>query len=186
MSLIERKKKICVVCGYPKVIFSHGKCQTCYKQAVAIKSIAKLRLITKKKARPRKLPNRRMASVQALTGGIVSQPTLFKKLWDDNKNENGRWYCYFTGEDITQYAPPNNLWMNCCMHILPKSKFTYWKFHIENMRLAHPEFHSLCDSGSQKNRDNSRFPKYSFDMFYSLQEQLKLDYNTFKAIHGLP
>jgi hypothetical protein len=186
MSQIERKKKKCGVCGFDMVIFARGLCQQCYRKAVSQKTMLQLNRMAKKKIRPRKLPTKRMNTIQAMTGGIVSQPTLFKKLWDDNQKEDGRWYCYFTGEDITMYHPPHPQWMSCCMHILSKGKFSYWKFHLENMRLGHPEFHTLVDFGTVNQRRKSRFPPYSFEMFYSLQEQLKLDYQSFRMKFCLP
>lgn len=82
---------------------------------------------------------------------------------------SGLWLRSFVG---TQLFP------NCFMHILPKGRYTYWKYNPANIIIAHPTFHRVCDAGSLAERKHH--PTWNFEAWDSLVLEKKEEYRKFK------
>jgi hypothetical protein len=148
------------------------------------KAIEKLRTTALKK-RPFKQTQRNKHYPRLLDNDSATQPALFRMLWEQEMAKGDRIYGFFTGEDITDFRDSDR-WMSCCMHILPKGKYPFFKFMLRNLRLDHPDFHSLVDQGTKDGQRKSRFPQRAFDDFVSLSNSLKEEYDEYRRDNLLP
>ena len=69
-------------------------------------------------------------------------------------------------------------WWSCFAHILPKSKYPYFKLNPKNVRVVFPEFHKIVDQGTMLDRVNH--PSWRFELWDREKEQMKIEYNLFK------
>jgi hypothetical protein len=117
--------------------------------------------------------------------GFESQPALFAWLWDDAKNEKGEIICKYTGEKLNKFANSGlTIFLTCFAHVLPKSKYTYFKLYPKNVRVVFPEFHRIVDQGTYIDRVNH--PNWKFELWDRESEELKIQYTIFKKQNLLP
>ena len=83
--------------------------------------------------------------------GFDTQPQLFKHVYfAANKPVK----CFISDRDITDcMSGPIDHWKKFFAHILPKGKYTYWKYNPRNIIMLHPEAHTIVDQGTQEARD---------------------------------
>jgi hypothetical protein len=148
--------------------------------------MAKLRDNKKRKIKRNKVISARLKSILTEDGSICSQPALFRELWAKNRAEDGQYYCQLSGENISQYHEPHDMWTWACAHVLDKKNYSFWKYRIDNLMLVHPEIHALLDQGSKAQQAKSRFPAYSFELFSNLRERFKSEYADYKRDNQLP
>lgn len=102
--------------------------------------------------------------------GFTTQKELFDFVWSTRKH-----ICVFTGEDLNRVPSGMRHW--CCMHILRKGSYTYWKYNPHNIVLGYPDFHVAADNFTEEER--TKHPTWNFDLFFEMQEKLKQQYKQF-------
>lgn len=65
----------------------------------------------------------------------------------------------------------------CVMHLLPKSKYPYFRLDIRNGYLVAWDIHSIVDKGSEKQRKALKIWKYISDTREKLLSEVGLDYS---------
>lgn len=84
--------------------------------------------------------------------------------------------CPVSGEDITKlFSEDFDIWKCCCAHILSRGKYPMWRLNPYNIVLLHPEAHKLFDQGTEAQRQGKK--GWNWDYLYTLQEQLKKEYD---------
>jgi len=103
---------------------------------------------------------------------LLNQFEFFKEIWSERDHISflsNRPIKYF---DVKSFA-----------HILPKGKFTKYKYNKDNIILLLPEEHTLLDQGTEKQRvEYSKKWGCNWDKIYMLREHLiKLYYDSNKS-----
>ena len=100
-----------------------------------------------------------------------SQVELFRYVWDNSDKKSA-----ICGEDLNKYNG-TSWFMNCFMHVLPKGRYTRYKYNPDNIMLATPVQHFLIDQGSRKQRkEYEEEHNCSFDVFFKKKEELLARY----------
>lgn len=115
--------------------------------------------------------------------GYRNQTDMFFDLWEKAYVPGKGVVCPFTNEKLDHYRNTQYFW-NCFMHILPKGRYTYWKYNPANIIIAHPTFHRVCDAGSLAERKHH--PTWNFEAWDSLVLEKKEEYRKFKQDNLLP
>lgn len=105
--------------------------------------------------------------------GFKSQVELFEYIWI---RDGG--VCRITGVPLDQFYH-SDLRYNCCAHILPKGRYTYFRLNPSNVLLIHPNLHFAIDHGSSDYK-HKYFSKESFDKWDEIVEYKKIEYEHFK------
>ena len=114
--------------------------------------------------------------------GYEDQSALFEDLWEGAKNKSGRVFCKYTREELTDFYG-TSLWYSCFAHVLPKSRYTYWKLNPINIRIVFPDFHFCVDQGNSNDRKNHI--EWRFDLWDAEVYKMKKEYEKFKKEHLL-
>jgi hypothetical protein len=139
------------------------------------------RLRTDKK--PKKLsPHSQRERAKTFDFGFESQVDLFRWLWENAMDKEGRVFCKYTGVELTALYG-TDAWYSCFCHVLAKGKFPYFKLNPKNIEVANPLFHTLVDQGTSLQRANH--PTWRFDLWYQRKEELKIEYELFKKTNLL-
>ena len=87
-------------------------------------------------------------------------------------------FCPISGRNITDYfkGEPGE-WVSCCAHILNKGRWPLFKLNPANIMLISPEAHRLVDQGTEVQIIATG---WDFSPFYTRQEQLKLEYESYR------
>jgi len=111
-----------------------------------------------------------------------SQVSLFDWCWQNALNKQGEVICPYTGEKLNRYLG-TDMYYSCFAHILPKGRYTYFKYYPNNIRVVNPAFHAICDQGTRLDRINHL--TWKFDKWDSEVEIMKREYELFKQINLL-
>ncbi len=109
--------------------------------------------------------------------GFESQVDLFRWLWENAMDKEGKVFCKYTGVELTELYG-TDAWYSCFCHVLAKGRFPYFKLNPKNIEVANPLFHTLVDQGTSLQRANH--PTWMFDLWYQRKEELKIEYELFK------
>ena len=166
--------KICQAenCNYP--VFGGGYCKYHQSKRTDGKKPHSLQYQIPKKKDPSEL---------LFSFGYDNQVQMFGDLWHDEKKKNGWVTCPFTGEPLEGYKNTNLYW-SCFAHILGKGKYPYFKLNPANIRIVHPNFHKICDQGTQA--DRAKHPNWRWDLWDAEVEKMKEEYQNFKKVNLLP
>ncbi len=87
--------------------------------------------------------------------------------------------CPISKRDITHFfkGEPGD-WVSCAAHILPKGRFSLFKLNPANIMLVHHDVHRLIDQGTEAQRQATG---WDFSPFYERQDQLKLEYESYRT-----
>ena len=145
-------------CSYP--IFSHGYCS---KHSYRWKSKEPIPKYKKKAPKPNSFGYTGQLEMFMDVVYLAPRPIV----------------CPISGHNITNYfkGEPGE-WVSCCAHILNKGKWPLFKLNPANIMLVDPEVHRLLDQGTELQRISTG---WDFSPFYKRQEQLKLEYNEYRA-----
>ena len=109
--------------------------------------------------------------------GYKDQTSLFLDMWHDAYVPGKGVVCPFTNEKLDHYRN-TQYFFNCFSHILPKGRYTYWKFNPANIRIVHPTFHRVASHGTLEER--KYHPGWKFDEWDALVLEKKEEYQKFK------
>lgn len=132
--------------------------------------------------KPKRLAKRAIRkTVKAYDFGFDTQPQVFKHVYFIAKKPI---VCPVSGRDITDCMNgPIEHWIKHFAHILPKSKYTYWKFNPENILILHPEVHHIFDQGTQEDRD--KYPDWDWAFLDAIVIASKRAYIKFVKANNL-
>lgn len=114
--------------------------------------------------------------------GFKSQPEVFENVWNKYEDERGFHYCWLTGVQIDRFwGNSRESWMFA--HVLPKGRFPKWKLNPDNIRLLHPDVHTLVDNytsdmENETHELDGRATKINFKRWFNLQNELRRRYET--------
>lgn len=109
--------------------------------------------------------------------GFEDQLSMFQALWENAMDKNGVVTCPYTGECLNRFYN-TEMWYSCFAHVLPKGRYTYFKLNPANIRIVHPDFHTIVDQGSSD--DRTKHPDWDFDKWDGEKEAMKVEYQKFK------
>jgi len=196
--MIKQRLKKCKGCGEMRYCVGHGLCSYCYQidyqkrkrekakgtpykgflRTFPLKATPNTTKDTKPRIRKAMAPRRKSQSVTdkflIAYFGFKSQRDLFNWMWEGGCEQR----CPFTGEDLKKYYNQRSMRHILCAHVLPKSTHKLWKLNRYNVKLVHPVFHRLVDQGTDAERE--KYPDWDFESWFSLQEQYKKEYETWR------
>lgn len=109
--------------------------------------------------------------------GYINQSDMFFDLWEKAQVPGKGIICPFTHHRLNCYFG-SSYFFSCFAHILPKGRYTYWKYNPDNIAIVHPDFHAVVDGGSTD--DRKKHPEWDFDAWDALVEKKKAEYVQFK------
>lgn len=157
-------------CTYP--VFSHLYCSS--HQYLRTDS----GYLKKQAAKKEKMYHPVKKVARDLNFGFSGEYNMFLQIWEDRRH-----VCEYTNENLEQFYD-TDLFVNCFAHILPKKNFTYWKLNPENVKLVYPEFHTIVDQGTLKDKLNH--PSWRFNAWDKDVQKAKEEYMEFKKQNLLP
>jgi ribosomal protein L37E len=133
--MIERRKKICSVCGKESYIFSKGRCKSCSQKAYA--KTAQNRSETTVKPLSRKSNGK----IPLRTKKRSTQENEYKKICDQMDARPGKKICFFCGEEIKGKADHHHLDGRRGDRLIDRKYIVH----------AHRECHAIYHDQSMKN-----------------------------------
>jgi hypothetical protein len=109
--------------------------------------------------------------------GFNDQIIMFNTLWENHKDEKGRVFCTFSGQQLNGFLI-SDLYYNCFAHLLSKKNYPWFKLNPANVAIVHPEFHRIVDQGTFKER--SEHPTWDWEAWDLRVLKMKEDYAQFK------
>lgn len=91
---------------------------------------------------------------------------LFKKIWDEQEDDEGNCYCFETGRTLYWRSYRNT--SNCYHHVLEqgKTKFPQYKKIKKNIIIIHPDIHLMVHQDIDKTPNIKEYRKYLLSLHY--------------------
>lgn len=97
---------------------------------------------------------------------MARQLELFKEIWSERDHIS-----FLSGKPLKYFD------VKYMAHVLPKGKYTKYKYLKENIILLTPEEHNLLDQGTEKQRlEYAKKNNCDWNIVYNLKEKLKKRY----------
>lgn len=168
--------KRCKSEGCRNYVFSNLYCLNHQYKRTDSKYLDRKRMEKEQKTNPHARVNVMPAPIEH-SFGYKDQTSMFLDMWHDAYVPGKGVICPFTGEKLDHYFRSQFFW-NCFAHVLPKGRYTYWKYNPANIRIVFPVFHRIVDAGTLEERKHH--PTWDFEAWDSLVLEKKEEYRKFK------
>jgi len=115
--------------------------------------------------------------IQDFSFGFDSQVALFDWCWENALNKQKEVICPYTGEKLNKYLN-TDMYYQCFAHILPKGRYTYFKYNPKNIEIVYPIFHSIADFGTIQ--DRLKYPQWKWEDWDNKVIFMKEEYIKYK------